>query len=175
MQLSTHQQAPNFIVKDVTGNIIRLEALRGKKVYIAFERNAGCPVCNLRVHMLLENANSFARNNIVVLLVYESSEQKMNEYLEGKSYPFHFVADPDNRLYKTYYVGQSITKLLKSLFKGLLSKAIEGKKLFNKSISQDGHTATIPSEFMVDERGKLSIVHYGRFIGDHLPVHTLLQ
>lgn len=175
MQLSTHQQAPNFIVKDVYGNIIRLEEMRGKKVYLAFERNAGCPVCNLRVHTLLKNADSFKRNNIVVLMVYESTEQKMNEYLEGKKYPFHFIADPDNKLYKTYYVEQSVGKLLKSLFNGLLSKAMEGKKLFSKTISQDGHTATIPSEFMIDEQGKLSTVHYGRFIGDHLPVSIFLK
>ena len=172
MKLSTHQEAPRFITKDVAGNIIRLEELRGKKVYLAFERNAGCSVCNLRVHTLLKHADSFARNNIVVLLVYESTEAKMQEYLGGKSYPFHFIADPDNKLYKTYYVGQSFTKLMKSLFNGLISKAMEGKKLFEKAISQDGHTATIPGEFMIDEQGKLSIVHYGRFVGDHLPVHT---
>lgn len=175
MQLSTHQQAPAFIAKDVTGNIIRLEELRGKKVYLAFERNAGCPVCNLRVHTLLKNADSFVKNNTVVLLVYESTEQKMNEYLEGKNYPFHFIADPENKLYKTYFVEQSFVKLLKSLFNGLLPKAVEGKKLFSKTISQDGHAATIPSEFVIDAQGRLSIVHYGRFIGDHLPVHILLQ
>ena len=172
MKLSIHQPAPQFIAKDVFGNIIRLEELRGKKVYLAFERNAGCPVCNLRVHTLRKHADSFAKNNIVVLLVYESTEAKMKEYLEDKSYPFHFIADPDNKLYKSYYVGQSFPKLLKSLFNGLVSKAMEGKKLFPKAISQDGHTATIPGEFMIDEHGKLSIVHYGRFVGDHLPVHT---
>jgi thioredoxin-dependent peroxiredoxin len=173
--LSTHQQAPLFIVKDVFENIVRLEDLRGKKVYVAFERNAGCPVCNLRVHTLMKHADSFAQNNIVVLLVYESTEAKMQEYLDGKSYPFHFIADPDNKLYKTYGVGQSFAKLIKSLFNGLVSKAIEGKKLFSKSIAQDGHTATIPAEFMIDELGDLSIVHYGRFIGDHLPIPTILK
>ncbi len=107
-----------------------------------------------------------------MLLVYESTEAKMQEYLGGKNYPFHFIADPDNKLYKAYYVGRSFTKLMKSLFNGLVSKAMEGKKLFTKAISQDGHTATIPGEFMIDEQGKLSIVHYGRFIGDYLPMHT---
>jgi peroxiredoxin len=175
MKLSIHQQAPPFIVKDVFGNIIRLEELRGKKIYLAFERNAGCPVCNLRVHTLLKHADAFAQNSIVVLLVYESTEAKMLEYLDGKSYPFHFIADPHNKLYKSYSVGQSFTKLLKSLFNGLIPKAMEGKKLFTKAVSQDGHTATIPGEFMIDEQGNLSIVHYGRFIGDHLPVHTFLK
>lgn len=175
MKLSIHQPAPQFITKDVFGNIIRLDELRGKKVYLAFERNAGCPVCNLRVHTLLKHADSFANNNTVVLLVYESTESRMREYLEAKSYPFHFIADPENKLYTSYSVGQSFLKLFKSLFNGLVSKALEGKKLFTKTISQDGHTATIPGEFMIDEHGNLSIVHYGRFIGDHLPVSTLLK
>lgn len=175
MKLSTHQPAPQFIVKDVFGDIIRLEEMRGRKVYLAFERNAGCPVCNLRVHTLLKHADSFAKNNITVLLVYESAETKMREYLGGKSYPFHFIADPDNTLYKRYNVGQSFTKLLKSLLNGLVPKVIEGKKLFTKAISQDGHITTIPGEFMIDEHGNLSIVHYGNFVGDYLPVHTILK
>lgn len=175
MKLSIHQPAPQFIVKDVFGNIFRLEEMRGKKVYLAFERNAGCPVCNLRVHTLLKHADSFLKNNIAVLLVYESSEAKMREYLEGKSYPFHFIADPDNKLYKRYNIGQSFVKLLKSLLNGLIPKAIEGKKLFTKAILQDGHLATIPGEFMIDEHGNLSIVHYGKFIGDYLPVSEILK
>ena len=175
MSLSLHQPAPDFNTTDVYGQSVQLKKLQGKKIYLAFERNAGCPVCNLRMHTLLKNADYFSKNNIEVLMVYESSLHKMKEYLGGNTYPFHFIADPDNQLYKLYFVEQSLSKFFKSLFNGLLSKAMEGKKLFKKAISQDGHTTTIPSEFMIDENGKLSTVHYGRFVGDHLPMEAILN
>lgn len=175
MALSIHQLAPDFSTTDVFGQSIQLKKLQGKKVYLAFERNAGCPVCNLRMHTLLKHAEYFKKNNIEVLLVYESSTEKMKEYLGENTYPFHFIADPDNRLYRLYFVEQSLPKLLKSLFHALLSKVSQGKKLFTKTIHQDGHMTTIPSEFLIDENGQLITVHYGRFVGDHLPLEAILK
>ncbi|HPH45524.1 MAG TPA: peroxiredoxin-like family protein [Chryseolinea sp.] len=173
MKLTINQQAPDFSTTDVAGTSIQLKKFKGQKVYLAFERNAGCPVCNLRTHELLKQANSFSKKNIAVLMVYESTPEKMKEYLGDEKYPFHFIPDPTNSLYRKYYVEQSMGKLMKSLFNGLLPKVMQGKKLFKKSISQDGHTTTIPSEFMIDENGNLSKVHYGKFVGDHLPIQEL--
>lgn len=175
MALSVHQPAPDFNTTDVFGQSIHLKKLQGKKVYLAFERNAGCPVCNLRMHTLLKHADYFSKNNIEVLMVYESTITKMKEYLGENVYPFHFIADPENKLYRLYAVEQSLVKFFKSLFNGLLTKVSEGKKLFAKPIRQDGHLMTIPSEFFIDEKGKLITVHYGRFIGDHLPLDSILK
>lgn len=175
MALSIHQLAPDFSTTDVFGHTIHLKKLQGKKVYLAFERNAGCPVCNLRMHTLLKHADNFKKHNIEVLLVYESTVERMKEYLGENTYPFHFIADSGNRLYRLYFVEHSLPKLLKSLFNGLMDKVSQGKKLFSKSIPQDGHITTIPSEFVIDENGKLIKVHYGRFVGDHLPVEVIFQ
>jgi peroxiredoxin Q/BCP len=173
MQLKINQQAPDFTITDVFGGTIQLKKLRDHKVYLLFHRNAGCPVCNLHVHELIRNADHFAAHNIKVILVYESTAGKMLEYLSDRKYPFHFVADPENELYKLYSIERSMLKVLKSLFNGLMGKAMAGKKMFKKSIKQDGHTDTIPAEFLIDGDGNLSKVHYGRFIGDHLAVSDI--
>jgi thioredoxin-dependent peroxiredoxin len=175
MNLAVHQSAPDFTTTDVYGNSVQLKKLTGKKVYLAFERNVGCPVCNLRFHELQKKASSFANQNITVVMVYESSLEKMKEYLGDAAYPFQFIADPENKLYRLYNVQRSTGKLLRSLLSGLISKALAGKKLFKKPISQDGHTNTIPSEFLIDESGKLSLIHHGRFVGDHLPIESLVK
>lgn len=175
MSLVAHQSAPDFSTTNVYGQTIHLKKLQGRKVYLAFERNAGCPVCNLRMHTLLQNAELFGKNNIEVLLVYESSPEKLREYLGEDTYPFHFIADPDNVLYKQYFIEQSLSKLMKGIFNGLLAKAAAGKKLFRKATKQDGHATTIPSEFLIDEEGKLATVHYGRFLGDHLPLERIIR
>jgi thioredoxin-dependent peroxiredoxin len=173
MKLSINQQAPEFSTVDVYGNSIDLKKLRGKKVFLAFERNAGCPVCNLRTHELLKQAEYFTATNTAVIMIYESSVAKMKEYLGENTYPFNFVADPGNVLYKKYGIEQSTLKFMKGMFHGLMSKVNQGTKLFKKTIKQDGHLTRIPAEFMVDERGNLKLAHYGRFIGDHLPFEIL--
>lgn len=175
MKLSPDQPAPDFSVNDVYGQPIDLKKLVGKKVYLAFERNAGCPVCNLRMHEMLAKADRFVENNTVVVMVYESSHSKMKEYLGKGPYPFHFIADPTNELYNHYAVERSMVKIMKGLFHGLLSKAIKGKKLFKDPIKQDGHTDRIHAEFMIDETGKLTMAHYANFIGDHVPLDKILE
>lgn len=175
MKLTAHQPAPDFTTKDAYGKTIRLSDFKGQKVYLAFERNVGCPICNLRTHELLKKAETFSAKNIIVLMIYESSAEKMREYLGDTSYPFQFIPDPENLLYKKYGIEQSVGKFLKSMFNGLMRKVKAGNKLFKQPIKQDGHMTTINSEFIVDERGYLSKVHYANFIGDHLPIEEVLR
>jgi peroxiredoxin Q/BCP len=168
MKLKINQPAPDFTVTDTTGNEVSLQKLRGNKIYLIFERNVGCPVCNLHFHELVKRENYFAENRMKVILVYESQREKLKEYLNGVNYPFYFVPDPRNELYAKYSVERSFKKLLKGLTQGLIPKAMAGSKLFDKPMKQDGHTSTIPAEFLIDEKGNLSIVHYGNYLGDHL-------
>jgi len=175
MKLQVNQQAPVFKTPDVYGREISLQALRGKKVYLAFERNAGCPVCNLRIHELLKQADYFSAHHVTVLLIYESTVEKMRDYLADLQYPFHFIADPENALYQQYQIERSFLKMFKGLFHGLMGKVMAGKKLFRKAITQDGNVSTIPGEFIIDEKGNLSTVHYGRYVGDHLALDLLKE
>jgi peroxiredoxin len=173
MKLTVNQQAPVFSTTDVYNQPVNLQSLRGHKIYLAFMRNTGCPVCNLRVHELLKKANYFAENNIQVLLVYESSVTQMRQYLEQENYPFTFIPDPENKLYRLYDIERSTGKMLGSVFRGAIGKALAGQKLYHKKINQDGHANTIPADFLIDETGKLSHVHYGNDIGDHIPISEL--
>ena len=175
MKLQVNQQAPVFKTSDVYGREISVQALRGKKIYLAFERNAGCPVCNLRTHELLKQANYFSANHVTVLLIYESTVEKMKDYLSDYQSPFYFIADPESTLYKQYQIERSFLKMSKGLFHGLIGKAMAGKKLFRKPMSQDGNVSTIPSEFIIDEKGNLSTVHYGGYVGDHLALDLLKE
>ncbi len=175
MQLTTAQPAPLFATHDVHGHDVDLSKLKGQKTYLAFERNAGCPVCNLHTHQLLAHAETLQRHGVVVVMIYESTVEKMKEYLGDTIYPFHFVADPQNKLYHLYGVERSMMKVMRGLFHGLMSKVREGTRLFRKPMKQDGHMDRVPAEFVIDDKGKISVAHYGRFVGDHLPVADLLK
>jgi thioredoxin-dependent peroxiredoxin len=175
MKLEKNQSAPEFIIRDVAGNTISLNSLRGQKVYLAFMRFAGCPVCNLRVHSLLKQAEDFKKRNIKVLLVYESSPEIMREYLAGEEYPFSFIADPKDILYTLYSVETSWLKIMAGMFRGAMGKFFAGNKLYKKKIAMDGKQDRLEAEFMIDEKGQLSLVHYSNFLGDTLPVEEILM
>jgi peroxiredoxin Q/BCP len=173
MKLSVNQFAPSFSTTDVYGTPIDLKKWPGRKIYLAFERNAGCPVCNLHFHEFLKHSDYFTRNEITVILVYESAVSKMKEYLGKNKYPFHFVSDPDNTFYDHFGVEQSIFKLLRSPFNGLFDKVTRGTKLFTRPMKQDGTMTRIPAEFIIDGNGKIELAHYGAFIGDHKHMEEL--
>lgn len=174
MKVTQSSLAPSFNTHDVHGNNISVPA-SSKKIYLAFERNAGCPVCNLRTHELLKQADYFKSRNISVFLVYESSVEKMKEYLGEDSYPFQFIADPQNKLYNLYGVERSMLKMMRAMFNGLFTKVSTGTKLFKKPIKQDGHVDRIPAEFIIDQHGKVVMAHYGKFVGDHVPFGELAK
>lgn len=175
MALEAKQLAPNFNITDVFDNPISLTKFKGKKVYLAFMRFAGCPVCNLRVHKLLKQAPAFKQKNIEVIIVYESSVENLLVYLDDETYPFTFVADPQNILYNSYGVKNSFGKLLMSLFKGMLAKVKAGEKLFKKKPELDGKVTRMEAEFLIDKNGKLTIAHYASFLGDNVAIEKILN
>lgn len=176
MRIKTNTIAPAFETTDVFDMPFSLsDNNKGKKVFLVFMRFAGCPVCNLHVNQLLKNADRFKKKNINVVIVYESSKSIMLDYLQGEKYPFTFIADPENTLYKLYSVEKSLVKLLSSLFKGMMAKVIAGKKLYKKKITDDGKVTRMEAEFLIDETGKISIAHYAEFLGDNVQLNDLLK
>ncbi len=175
MRLQTNTPAPAFETTDVFDAPFSLEAAKGSKVLLAFMRFAGCPVCNLRVHELRKNADRFKKQNIKVVLVYESSKETMREYLKDEAFPFTFIADPQNKLYDLYSVEKSLGKLLSSLFKGMMAKVQAGQKLYKKKPTDDGKVTRMNAEFLIDAGGKIVKAHYAEFLGDDLPISAILK
>ena len=175
MKLQPQQAAPGFATTDVYGKPVSLSGLAGQKVLLSFERNAGCPICNLHVHQLLQQADALRAANTTVVLVYQSSARNMLDYLAQEKLPFVFIADPNNKLYNLYGIEQSGGKMMKGMFNGAMSKMKAGKKLFSKKIAMDGPSTTIAADFLIDPRGVLTAVHYGRYLGDQLSPEAVLK
>lgn len=175
MKIKEAQQAPLFTSKDVYGNEIKLSDFKGKKVLLMFNRNVGCPVCNLQYHQLSENAGYFKEKGLVILSVYESSAKSMKEYLEGEELFSVMIPDSSLDLYKLYDVERNTGKLMKGIFNGAIGKAKKGKKLFSKKMQQDGNTDRINAEFFIDENGTVTKAHYGRYLGDHLTIEEIKE
>ncbi len=175
MKLKENEQAPNFITKDVYGKAINLEDYRGKKVLLMFNRNVGCPICNLQYNSLSQKADYFKENGVVVLSVYESTTENMKAYLDGETTFSTMIPNPDLSLYKLYGVERNIGKVMKGMLNGAIGKIKKGKTFFSEKIKQDGNKDRINAEFFIDENGLIKKVHYGAFIGDHLSFEEIKQ
>lgn len=183
-QLTTGQPAPDFSTTDVTGNPISLRDYRGKTVLLTFQRNVGCPVCNLRYHELQTQQDSLRASGIEVLAFYESSTQNMRQYLNTDQQtgskpnpPFALmIPDPEEKLYELYGVERSVGKMLSGvLLHGGFGKMSASKKLTPNLPKQDGHLDRVGADFVIDPSGRIVRAHYHRFVGDDLPLSGLLN
>ncbi len=165
--------APTFTIKDVAGSTINLADYKGKKVLLCFYRNVGCPVCNLRFHELEGQAAYFKSKDLIVLSVYESSAVNMKHYVGNEYYYSVMLPNPDQSLYQLYDIDRSMGKVMKGMFHGAMGKMKAGKKLFKKKMKQDGNKDRIGADFLIDENGNVLIAHYGKYIGDNLPVSEI--
>ncbi|XMB87100.1 peroxiredoxin family protein [Mycoplasmatota bacterium WC44] len=174
MRLKKGQVAPNFLVKDYYGNDVSIDALKGQKVLLSFYRYASCPLCNLRIHNIINKMDYFRERNLNVIAVFQSPLESMKQYVGNQEVPFPLISDPEWKLYKKYGVQTSFMGLIKAVFKrmGELKKA--GKKGF-KIGKSDGKMTTIPADFLINEQGQIEVDYYGADIGDHLPFERIME
>lgn len=175
-KLKIGDKSPDFQVIDTDDDTIKLSNYKGQKVFVVFFRYAGCPVCNFRVHEIIENYDSISSKGYKIIAIYESNNVTLKEYLSETPVPFSIIGDPKLKLYKEYGVQKSFLKMLGSAFKKQPMQAMKkGGKLFSKKHKRDGSLSRIPADFLVDENGILTTVHYGTNIGDHLPLIEILK
>jgi peroxiredoxin Q/BCP len=175
-KLKIGDKAPDFETTDTNGNTIKLSNFKGQKVLIAFFRYAGCPVCNFRIHELIENYDSIRSEGYEIIAIFESNNVTLKDYLSETPIPFTVIGDPKLKLYKEYSVEKSFWKMLSSAFKKQTKEAMKkGNKLFSKKYKRDGNLTRLPADFIVDENGILKAVHYGTNISDHLPITEILN
>lgn len=169
MRMIIGQAAKNFEVQDVLNKIIRLEDYRDKRLLLSFYRYAGFPLCNLRVHQLIEEYDSLHKKGLYVLAFFESPRESILKYVEKQHSPFPIVADPERSVYKDYgvesswllFLGSMVTKMnsfFKAFKKGYLPGRMEGEK------------ALLPADFLIGPDLRIEKDFYGRNIGDHLPI-----
>ncbi len=173
MKIEAPQIAPAFATKDVEGKSVNLSDFKGKKILVSFNRNVGCPICNLRFHELQKQTEFFKSKDLVLLSIYESSAENMKQYLEGENVYAIMIPNPNLSLYQLYDVEISMGKVMKGMFHGAMGKIKQGNKLFKKKMKQDGNMNRISADFLIDENGKIVSAYYGKFVGDHLSVEEI--
>lgn len=170
MRLQAGQWAPDVEVSDVFGQAVSLKAWRGRPVLLSFYRYASCPLCNLRVRDLGEAVPELRALGLEVVGVFQSDAAGIRRHAGRRQPPFALVADPGMALYRRYGVERGWTALLRwpvmvAALRALAAGFLPGRV--------DGPIDRMPADFLVDADGRLVIAHYGRHIGDHLPIEAV--
>ena len=166
---------PVFPRNGIPDDTITNSSLKGKKVLLTFNRYVSCPLCNYRTHELLGKYDTLLRNGLIIISVYESTEENLKTYTTRENIPFIMIADPDEILYRQFHVQKSWFKTLAGLFHNYGEKHSKGEQLFNSSYENDGHMNRIGADFLIDENGIIRVAYYGKFVGDHLPVEEIVR
>lgn len=172
MRLKERESAPLFRVEDTEAEIFDMYKPKNKPLMLAFFRYASCPLCNLRVHELIENYDKY-KDKIEIVLIFQSPKEKIAQYVGRQEIPYCILPDPQKRLYRLYGVESSWLGFAKAW-------TLEIKRVFEAVIKNgylpgtvEGEIHRIPADFIISRENKIVKAFYGKDIGDHMPLDEI--
>lgn len=100
--LDTNTEAPNFTLKDQTGQIHSLADYRGKWVLLYFYPKDDTPGCTKEACMLRDHSETYTKNDIVILGVSNDSELSHQKFITKYNLPFTLLSDPEKTVITQY-------------------------------------------------------------------------
>jgi peroxiredoxin Q/BCP len=171
MRLTPPCPSIDFSTNDVFGNSVKLSDYKGKKLMLAFFRDAACPFCNYRVYELTQQYKGWKDKNFEIIAIFSSPDEEVRRYIARHPRPFRIVSDTELNLYNQYGIEHSSSALIKALiFK--LPRIIMG--MIKGGYPQPNpNVKVVPADFLINEEGKIEHVWYGRDTSDHMPMDQL--
>lgn len=175
MRLVPGQMAPTFATRDLAGRSVALQNYRGAYVLLSFYRFAVCPVCNVRMYRLAQQAAEYQRRGLYFIACIESTQENAHFYFDRVNYPFPLVPDLGGTLYSAYGVGTSVFGVVK----GMLTRPgeyVEAAQLHLGGWNVrrfDGQFGRMPADFLIGPDGRILLAYYGRDHGDFLNLQEM--
>jgi len=173
MRLQTGQPAVPFVATTIDGAPVSLNQFAGKPLLLMFFRYASCPMCNLHLHDFAHHYAALRDRGLAVVAFFHSPAHAIRAHAGSRRYGFPFVADPELRVYRLYGVETSWPRLLLSSLSPRFYVAFVRSMVHGFWGGVAWQMAKMPADFLVGPDGRLVAAHYGRDIGDHLPVARL--
>ena len=145
--VQTGNTAPDFTLKNAFGKEVSLYAeLKKGPVVLVFYRGAWCPFCNMHLHVLQENLETFKKYGGQLITVTPQTPDKSTEQIKKDGYPFEVLSDLDNKVMKDYKLYFEMPEDLLEVYKrhGLDIEAYNGAKRTG---------LPIPGSFVIDQKG----------------------
>jgi peroxiredoxin Q/BCP len=166
MSLVSGMSAPDFTATVYGRPPINLSDYRGRKVWLAFFRYAGCPLCNLRVHQMIQRYAGWQQKGLEIIAVFQAPVDEVARNVGEQNAPFPIVCDPDEALYRLYDLEASLAGYLSPKNIPLMAEAFKQGFLPG---AMHGTKTRLPADFLIDASGKVIDAFYAPTIGEHIP------
>jgi peroxiredoxin len=170
-RLKTGDPAPLLDAETLDGAAMRVPD--DSWTLLSFLRYASCPMCNLRVRELMLATSELEGRGITWVAVFHSPRERLVRHFDAAAQR-HIVADPRRLLYATYGIEQSWRGLFVSMFiPSFYTRFVRASVLGYWGGAIDASFRSMPADFLVSPDGVIRQLHYGKHLGDHLPLSAL--
>lgn len=169
--LHSGEPAPAFDVQSLDGRGVALKDYLGHKLLLSFFRYGACPLCNLRMSLLIDAYPRWQAKGLNVVAVFESPAERLLETVARQPIPFPLIPDPDRTLYREYGMPASWLGFLRGALR--IRAACDAFRQGFHPGKRDGAIAQLPAEFLIGPDLKIERAYYGVDIGDHLPLSEI--
>jgi peroxiredoxin len=148
-------------------------------VHLQFRRFAGCPVCNMHLHSIVQRYEKIVAASVREIVVFHSTAEALLPH--AGDLPFAVLADPQKRLYIEFGVESAPRALLDPrawvpVLRGVaasLRGILRGQKPF-PALNPYGGRLGLPADFLIASDGRVLACKYGVHAYDQWSVDEIL-
>lgn len=171
-RLVAGQEAPDFCLPDLAGGEQRLSDLRGRPVWLLFNRQSTCALCNPHNAQVITLHERLRQKGVQIVTVWGSSIDSLGEGIGKMRPPYPVLADPQDETYDRYGLSFS---LMGTLDGRNMPTLVQGFKMMGTSaLKSEGELLRMPAEFLIGRDGVIERAHYNSFGADWLPSEDVL-
>lgn len=170
--LNAGQAAPDFCLPDLAGGEVRLSALRGQPVWLVFNRQSTCAMCNPHHAQIIAMHERLRARGVQIVSVWGSPLEDLSSGIGRQRPPYPVLADPGDETYDRYGLRMSLRGTLDPRN---LPTMIQGFRMMGASaLKDDGELLRMPAEFLIDADGVIETAHYNSYGSDWLPMERVM-
>jgi len=155
---------------DINGKKVSVPTL-GRWTHLQFRRYSGCVICNLHVHELIERQQEIKAAGIQEVLFFQSPTHYLKEQFSRK--PVTIIADDERFYYKKFGVENAISSIANP---SAWIPGVKGMLKFGIQLPKKGESPLgLPADFLLDDKGVVVAVHYGKHAYDQWTVDQLIN
>ncbi|WP_188961469.1 peroxiredoxin-like family protein [Deinococcus aquiradiocola] len=171
-RLQAGDTAPDFCLPAMNGSDLRLSDLRGQPVWLVFNRQSTCALCNPHNAQLIALHGRLRALGVSVVTVWGSTVEDLRDGVGRLVPPYPVLADPNDETYDAYglhfsWAGTLDPRNLPTLLQGV-------RMMGAKALKSDGEFTRMPAEFLINPDGTVHRAHYNAYGSDWLPVEDVL-
>ena len=172
-QLTAGQIAPDFRLTDISGETLRLSDLRGQPVWLLFNRQSTCAMCNPHHAQIITLSEHLRARGVQIVSVWGSSVTDLQQGIGALRPPYPVLADPKDTTYDQYGLTHSLRGFLDVRN---LATTLQGLRMVGvaASLKSDGELLRMPAEFLIGPDGEVQQAHYNSYGTDWLPLERVL-